>query len=69
MEPPTRRRRRAWRAAGRKKADRTFRLVAIVVSFLVIAATLFFGYLRKHEVPGSPAINLSGSGGGGDDGQ
>lgn len=68
MEGSGRRRRREWRAAGRKKADRTFRRIAIVLTFLVIAVTLFFGYLRKHEVPASPAINLSASGGAGDDG-
>ncbi len=69
MKGPERRRRREWRAAGKKKADRTFRYLALLLSFLVIAATLFFGYLRKHEVPATPAINLSGSGDAGDDGQ
>lgn len=69
MNGRERRRRREWRAAGRKKADRTLRLIALVLTFLVIAATLFFGYLRKHEVPATPAINLSGAGDAGDDGQ
>ena len=68
MEGSVKRRRRQWRAAGKKKADRTFRWIAIVLTFLVIAVTLFFGYLRKHELPVSPATNVS-SGGGGDDGQ
>lgn len=69
MEGPERRhRRRQWRAAGKRKADRTFRLIAIVLAFLVVAVTLFLGYLRKHELPVNPATNISADGGG-DDGQ
>lgn len=69
MEGAKRRRRREWRAAGRGKAERTVRLIALILTALVIAVTLILGHLRKHEAPPESVNNLTASAGSSDDPQ
>jgi hypothetical protein len=56
-----RRRRREWRAAGKRKADRMVWWIAIGATLVVIGATLIAGHLRKQEPSASFRSPVSSS--------